>query len=80
MVLPMVDSVYEAVAMMANVTTHKMTKLDKLCVLASEWSAQIRPDTSAIGSRKKMTFGVFMAQRCLAGREKIVSSIAPAPA
>jgi hypothetical protein len=36
MVLPMVDSVYEAVAMMANVTTHKMTKLDKLCVLASE--------------------------------------------
>ena len=31
--------------MMANVTTHKMTKLDKLRVLASEWSAQIRLDT-----------------------------------
>ena len=26
--------------MIANVTTHKMTKLDKLRVLASEWSAE----------------------------------------
>jgi hypothetical protein len=50
--------------MMANVTTHKMTKLDKLCVLASEWSAQIRPDTNAISIRKKMAFGLFMTQRC----------------
>jgi hypothetical protein len=29
--------------MMASVTPHKMTKLDKLCVLASERSAQVRP-------------------------------------
>jgi hypothetical protein len=47
--------------MMANVTTHKMTKLDKLRVLASEWSAQIRPDTNAVSSKKSTAFRVFMA-------------------
>ena len=47
--------------MMANVTAHKMTKLDGLRVLASEWSAQIRPDTNAISSKKRMAFRVFMA-------------------
>jgi hypothetical protein len=33
---------------MANVTTHKMTKLNRLRVLASEWSAQQRHDTNAV--------------------------------
>ena len=47
--------------MMANVTTHNMTKLDRLRVLASEWRAQIRPDTNAISSKKRMAFRVFMA-------------------
>jgi hypothetical protein len=39
--------------MMANVTTHKMTKLDKLRVLASEWSDQPRPDMNAVSSKNK---------------------------
>ena len=47
--------------MMANVTTHKMTKLDGLRVLASEWSAQIRPDTNEVRSKKRTAFRVFMA-------------------
>jgi hypothetical protein len=50
-----------AVPMMANVTTHKMTKLNKLRVLASEWSAQPSPDTNTVRSRKTMAFRVFMA-------------------
>jgi hypothetical protein len=56
--------------MMANVTTHKMTKLDRLRVLASEWSAQIRPDTNAVSSKKRTAFGVFMARRCRAVVDK----------
>jgi hypothetical protein len=35
-------------------------------VLASEWSAQIRPDMNEVSSKKRMAFRVFMAQRCLA--------------
>jgi hypothetical protein len=52
-----------ALQMIANVTTHKMTKLDKLRVLASEWSARIRPDMNAVSSKKRITFRVFMARR-----------------
>ena len=44
--LHMIDSV-AAEAMMANVTTHK--------------SAQTRPDTNAVGSKKRTAFRVFMA-------------------
>jgi hypothetical protein len=56
--------------MMANVTTHKMTKLDRLRVLASEWSAQQRHVTNAISSKKSAAFGVFMARRCRAVVDK----------
>jgi hypothetical protein len=64
------STAYEAVAMMANVTTHKMTKLDRLGVLASEWSAQQRHDTNAVSSKKRTAFGVFMARRCRAVVDK----------
>ena len=63
--------------MMANVTTHKMRKLDRLRVLASEWSAQLRPDTNAVSSKKRTAFRVFMAQRCRTRSKKIAPSIAP---
>jgi hypothetical protein len=56
--------------MTANVTTHKMTKLDKLRVLASEWSDQPRPDMNAVSSKKRMAFRVFMARRCRAVVDK----------
>ena len=55
--------------MMANVTTHKMTKLNRLRVLASEWSAQQRHVTNAVVARKT-AFGVFMARRCRAVVDK----------
>jgi hypothetical protein len=54
--LPMVDNVPSSGHMMANVTTQKMTKLDKLCVLTSEWSDQLRPDTNAVSSEKRLAF------------------------
>jgi hypothetical protein len=50
------STAYPAVAMMAKVTTHKMTKLDKLCVVASEWSTQLRLATNAVSSKKRMAF------------------------
>jgi|KBSMisStandDraft_5_1062788.scaffolds.fasta_scaffold4205219_1 hypothetical protein len=48
--------------MTANVITQKKTKLDKLRVLASEWSDQLRPDTNPINSKIRMAFRVFMAE------------------
>jgi hypothetical protein len=56
--------------MMANVSTHKMTKLNRLRVLASDWSAQQRHDTNAVSSKKRTAFGMFMARRCRAVVDK----------
>jgi hypothetical protein len=56
--------------MRANVTTHKMTKLNRLRVLASKWSDQPRHDTNAVNSKKRTAFGVFMARRCRAVVDK----------
>lgn len=47
--------------MMAKVTTQKIMKELHSNALASEWSAQLRPATKAVISRKRIVFRTCMA-------------------